>query len=267
MLQPHHKTVIFFDLDGTLMVNPFNRQIFPEVFAGLAAQTGRPADQWAAEVFGENARRMADPDPANFPATMDWDDIIATVAARHGATFQRGSLPALAEKYATPPYINTLDDAVSALRTLREPGHRWLVVASMGLSKYQNPVMKALGLYDCFDDFLMPDLNGYLKTDPRFYGRYTGNGRQLQLIHVGDNYVHDVRIPAEIGAHPVLRLPVRDVEFAALDPFERPPLISEYGAMIQFYPSNPRYADMLPDAVVVSIQELPSVVARLEALR
>jgi len=262
MLQAHHKTVIFFDLDGTLMVNPFNRQIFPEVFAGLAAQTGRSADQWALEVFGENARRMADPDPANFPATMDWDDIIATVAAWHGATFQRGTLPPLVEKYAVPPYINTLDDAVSALRKLREPGHRWLVVASMGLSKYQNPVMKALGLYDCFDDFLMPDLNGYLKTDPRFYERYTASGRQL--IHVGDNYIHDVKVPKQIGAHPVLRLPVRDEHFVALDPFKRPPLIGEYGAMIQFYPDSTHHADVLPDAVVVSLQELPSVVARLE---
>ncbi len=257
-------TVLFFDLDGTIMVNPFAKEVFPVVIGRLAAATGLAPEMLADEIVAENRHRQAHPDPANQALVMDWDDIVQVVARRHGVP--GGTIPPdicqeLLRQHAAPPFMATLDNAVEVLRTLRAPGlHRWFVVASMGLSKYQVPVLRSLGLYAQFDDFLMPDLTGCLKFDRRFYEKYLDAPRLF--ISVGDNYLHDVALPRSLGFHPVLRLPVPELN--RYTPFERPAHIAPYTHLIQYYPDDPALATALPDAVITSLAELPAAVAHLE---
>jgi FMN phosphatase YigB (HAD superfamily) len=260
-------TVLFFDLDGTLMVNPFDKEVFPVVLGKLAAATGLAPESLMDEIVAENRHRQAHPDPANPALVMDWDDILQVVARRHGVP--EGAIPPdlcqeLLRQHAAPPFTATLDNAVEVLRTLRAPGmHRWFVIASMGLGKYQVPVLRSLGLYAQFDDFLMPDLTGFLKFDRPFYDKYLdGSGANRLFISVGDNYLHDVAFPRSLGFHPVLRLPVPELN--RYEPFERPAHLSPYTHLIQYYPDDPATATALPDAVITNLAELPAVVARLE---
>jgi putative hydrolase of the HAD superfamily len=260
-------TVLFFDLDGTLMVNPFAKEVFPTAIGKLAEATGLAPGTLADEIVVENRHRQARPDPANQALVMDWDDIIHAVACRHGVP--EGTIPTdicqeLLRQHAAPPFTATLDNAVEVLRTLRAPGrHRWFVVASMGLSKYQMPVLRSLGLYAQFDDFLMPDLTGCLKFERCFYERYLDDpGANRLFISIGDNYLHDVAFPRSLGFHPVLRLPVPELN--RYEPFERPAHLAPYTHLIQYYPDDPGAATALPDAVITNLAELPAVVAWLE---
>lgn len=256
------ETVLFFDLDGTLMVNPFNKIVFPAAMAKLSALSGRAADTLLADVLAENRYRMAAVPYENAAWVMDWDDILQTVAHRSGVP--NGAIPTtlcedLARQHAAPPDTATLDDAVSALRALKA-AHRRLVVATMGLSKYQFPVMRALGLYELFDDFLTPDITGYLKTERAFYAKYLDSPGERLRIHVGDNYMHDVEFPKSLGGRSILRLPAP--ELGVYTPFARPAHLAPYGGRIQNYPPT---ISALPDAVVITLAELPEVVAQIEA--
>ncbi len=246
-------TVIFLDLDGTLMRNPFHSAVFPVVSAQLSKKTGRPAAEILDLVRDENLARRAD---RSVPPALawDWDDIVQTVAGRLGVAFE-GNLAELVAAHAGPPDSAALDDAPGVLRRLAGPGERGtpprrLVAASLGLSKYQLPVLEALGLRRWLAGVLTPDLTGASKQERRFYGHWP-DAASLCLM-VGDLYEDDV-VPAhgfgfrtawKVSAAPGLE---------TLDPFERPAA----------YPFGPE-ASVRPEAIIVSLAELPAVVERLE---
>lgn len=247
-------TTLFFDLDGTLMVNPFWRVVFPKVTQAIAAHNGQTTPEHVlAEIIEEHDQRLQNP-LSDRPRTMDWDDIFGVVAARYGATIAY-SAETLVIEHAAPPYTAVLDDAVDVLQRLKT-GRR-LVVASMGLAKFQVPVLKALGLYDLFDDFLMPDLTGWLKTERGFYRDYPEEAG-LRL-HIGDRYDHDCVAPMSFGSQSILRLPLP--ELADLSPFERPQILPRLGDKVAGYSGE---WPCLPVAVITNLSELPEVVQSLE---
>jgi FMN phosphatase YigB (HAD superfamily) len=250
-------TTLFFDLDGTLMTNPFWKVVFPQVTESLAQQTGKTPQAMFEIIMAEHDRRLQHP-LEDRPLTMDWEDIFAAVARAYHAQVTL-SAEALVIAHAAPPNSEALDKAPDVLRRLRQSGGRKLVAASMGLSKYQFPVMKALGLYDCFDDFLMPDTTGYLKTERGFYGDYL---YQPDLrIHIGDRYDHDCYFPKNLGARVVMRLPFS--ELAAPDPFDRPRYLDKLKGRISGLVNGG--IPVLPDAVVIHLRELEKVIGRMEA--
>lgn len=216
-------TLLFIDLDGTLMVNPFLSAVFPFY------EERFNAPHLTRAFLAEGRVRLHTPN-ADPVWVMDWDDICATVIRRHG-----WDMPArvtdLVVEYSRPPFIALLDDADSILRQIAAPGRR-LIVASMGLSRYQLPVLRALGIADRFDDFLMPDLTGALKTDPRFYARYAAS--DALKINVGDNLTDDVLRPHAFGHKTIFKAPL-------------PP------------------ADAQPDRVIATLADLPAAIAALEA--
>lgn len=238
-------TILFFDLDGTLMVNPFGEVIFKIIREDFAQRSGQPEAAIMEMILTTHDDRIAHP-LADRPKSMDWDDIFATVAADLGIPFEH-DITAMVEAHAAPPHTAVLDDAIPTLQGLRTG--RKLVVATMGLSRYQFPVMRALGLYDCFDDFLTPDRTGYLKTDAEFYGDYLQSPQQR--IHIGDRPDHDCDYPKQFGAHAILRIP--DFDKPQLDPFAR---VTPWA---QAYPQNTP-----PDAIILHLRELPAVVTTLE---
>lgn len=247
-------TLLFFDIDGTLLVNAFEGIIFPAVVAELRQKTGREDDFFEA-IVAEHDTRLDHP-LENIPLTMDWEDIFRVVANRYGVTLETNA-ETLVIQYAVLPHIRVLDNAPEVLQQLTIENHRSLIVASMGLSKYQFPVLQALGLYPYFDEFLTPDRTGYLKHQREFYENYLhGDGLR---IHIGDRYDHDCLYPHRYGAKTVLRLPLEELRL--LDPFERPACLPALRGKIKRLPENPL---VLPDAVIVSLAELPEVVRKLE---
>lgn len=250
------QTVIFVDIDSTIVENRFSRKAIGQLLTEIADATGKTPRELGREMWQENSHRQKN-DPDNV-LTMDWDDIMNTVARRYDVALSDAVLT-LWEKFAHIDDVEILDNAPDVLRQLRAP-HRQLVIATKGLSKYQMPVLHVTGMTDLFDDILTPDRTGYLKTSPDYFAEYTGNGAGARFIQVGDHYYDDVICAKRNGFASILRAPID--ELAHLNPFDRPQKLAAYTDQISTYPADG--SDVLPDAVVVSLQELPRVIEQLE---
>jgi FMN phosphatase YigB (HAD superfamily) len=256
-----YASVVFVDLDGTIIRGPFEPAVFPVVFAELARKTGRDVQEIRQQVLQAYLARQKDA-ALTVVQAVDWDDIFKATAAGWGVELEADAV-AIANAHAGPPDAAILDHADQVLKQLASP-HRALVVATKGLRKYQLPVLDGLGLTPLFTDILTPDVNGALKNDIAFYGHWPQSTR-LQ-ISVGDHYQDDVVAPKRFGFKVIWKIGTPDEEtaeqlagksqgkLAKLDPFERP--------------TSFNYAQgqtVRPDAIVFSLSELPRVVERLEA--
>lgn len=250
-------TVLFVDLDGTICVNPFRTAVFPHIINLLSPRTGLSGDQLISAFVHEFQNRLGKSD-GHTPDAADWDEIVIQVARRLGVELTL-SVRELVEEHAHPPYIRILDDSDIALRQLRQDEHRRLVVASMGLAKFQMPVLEGLDLAPLFHDFLMPDLVGHLKTTHKFYESWIERAPGATFISIGDTYKDDVQVPKEFGFLSIMKVPLPELQM--LDPLERPAALIDYRDKI---PSLPEKINILPDAVITHISELPLTVARLE---
>jgi putative hydrolase of the HAD superfamily len=236
------------DLDGTIMQGPFWTAVFPIVFAELARKTGLDEKEIRRQVVRENLDRQANPNISPI-AAMDWDDIFDVVTERLGVRLEAQAVE-IARAHAGPPDTVVLDDADRVLKQLASP-QRALVVATKGLRKYQLPVLDALGLTPLFTDILTPDAHNTLKKDLAFFGEWP-QAAPLR-ISVGDHYEDDVVAPKQFGWKSVWKAKTLVPELQQLDPFARP--------------ATWKYAaeqTVQPDAIIVSMHELPQVVERLE---
>lgn len=261
-------TICLFDMDSTLIENEFSRDVIYDVLAEVIAQTEATPETLGRAMWQENERRQAEaPDDA---LTMDWQDIVQTVAQTYGITPSR-SVDDLWRAKAHADGVRILDDAPTVLRQLQAMGCK-LVIATKGLSKYQQPVLDVTGLGDFFDDILTPDITGYLKTTPAYFDDFCARqrhdyGDDLRFIQIGDHYLDDVICPIQNGFYSVLRAPIEAL--SPLDAFERPSYLYHYRQFIPTYPKSAPYDErphpMRPHAVVLSLQEVPAIVQRIEA--
>lgn len=242
--------MLFVDLDATIIRGPFESAVFPAVFGELAAKTGLEPAELRRLVFQENFARLADP---RVPAAlaMDWDDIFAAVAVRLGVQME-ASAAALVNTHAGPPFAAILDNADRMLARLARPG-RAIVIATMGLRKYQLPVLDALGLTPLCADILTPDTYGAAKGQPGFYGPWPRITRVQ--ISLGDLYEHDILGPKRLGFRTIWKHNAGDARLLPVAPLARPDLFS-------YNETQP----IRPDAIVFSLDEVPEVVAALERL-
>lgn len=242
-----YQSVVFFDLDGTLIVNPFDSAVWPFVLAEIAEKAGATSHTVLDLIVEENVIRQNDTSVS--PAlSMDWDDIAQTIASRLGVTLE-ASCEALVRAHAAS-HSSLLEHAVDVLRELQAP-YRALVVATKGLAKYQQPVLDALGLMPLFHAILTPDTHNGLKKHAAFFGEWPSNTR-LQIM-VGDRYDDDVLGPGGHGFKTIWKPVTADLIFPQKDPFAR--------AMLYNYTDQ----QTLPaDAIINTLDELPAVVRRLE---
>lgn len=248
------QTILFFDLDATLVSNEFSGKAIRKLLGEMSEAAGKSVEELGREMAAENTRRQHDnPD---HPLTMDWNDIVLGMAKRYGVTLS-DTVDALWSAYAAADDVVIYDDAKTVLAALK-PGRR-LVVATKGLWKYQEPVLRVSGLAGYFEDVLTPDRTGFLKTSPGYFAAYIG--QQARFIQIGDHYYDDVICAKRNGFTAILRAPIE--ELAPYPPHERPRYLPQYAAeRIATYPAG---TDVLPDYVVLSLQEVPDIVRELEA--
>ena len=250
------QTIIFFDLDSTLVENRFSRKAIVPLLQEIADATGEKLETIGSEMGNENWRRQLD-DPDNV-LTMDWDDIIQTIAQRHNVTLSRTVLDGWRE-FARADDVTVLDNAHEVLRRLRQVGHK-VILATKGLSKFQLPVLDAINMRHLFDEILTPDITGYLKTSPGYFAEYAQQRHKYRLIQVGDHYFDDVICAKRNGFYAILRAPVEAMREASA--YERAANIYQYADRIPSYPSEG--TAVRPDAVVLSLEEVPAIVNALD---
>lgn len=271
--------LVSFDLDGVLQKNPFRFGHDDGVFARIKfalAPYAHPHDPTAgaalalAAVAEEHDARLA---RGLLVLAYDWDDIVATVAARLGCP---DSLPVRAwveECCRLPGLIRAYEGSAACLESLAAAGHT-LVSITNGYRCYQEPVLRGLGLWDFFHTVATPDGVGYAKPEPGIFRAMEHLG--TPRIHVGDTLPHDVAGAKRAGwlaiyiAQPTAPgytpLPA---DVAALPPEHRPAQAGDWLAARRerergLYP-HPAVSDveMYPDAIVQSLHEVPATVAAL----
>ena len=246
-------TYLFVDLDHTVMRNPFQGCVFPPIAAELAEKTGLTAAALIDLIVQENEQRLT---RQSLPpeTIMDWDDIVRVVAGRLNVSCGLSPL-ALVKAHAAPPDTQALDGSHQVLAALSLPPHRRVIASTMGLSKYQIPVLAALALDQCFSDLLAPDICGFLKTDARFFGKYSGSAGLF--VTIGDNYYDDIAAPTSFGFRTIW-LP-READ-SRLDR-DQLKTISPTARWAQINQAN---LSVRPDAIALSLFELPAIVEALE---
>jgi FMN phosphatase YigB (HAD superfamily) len=233
------KSVVFVDLDHTVIKGPWDTVVFPTVCSEIARKTRLEPETVRLLLFRENFSRQRDPDcPAAL--AMDWDSIAKTVARHLGVELEANVLD-LVLANAGAPHSRVLDHADMVFsRLLRR--HRAIVAATKAPSKYQWPILEALRLARFFDGMCTPDTTGTLKRDKAFYGEWLCSS-ELQII-VGDQPEDDVIAPHRFGFITIWK--------------PRSPEHENLGKR--------QFAEKAiePDAIIHSLEELPDVVERFE---
>lgn len=244
-----YQSVIFIDLDGTLIVNPFEAAVWPQVLGEIARKSGQSLEAIYALIEAENDVRQQG-DYFSPVLAMDWDDISQTVAWRLGVRLEANCENLVRQHAASQS--STLEYAHEALHEL-QASHRALVVATKGLAKYQQPVLEALELTPYFTAVLTPDTHNALKKHRHFFGDWS---QQAQLVvMVGNRYDDDVLYPARHGFKTIWKPPQSLIppSLYAEDPFTR-------AQMYLYADAQSAHAT----AIILSLRELPETVMRLE---
>ncbi|MGZ9583151.1 HAD family hydrolase [Paenibacillus marinisediminis] len=208
------KRWITFDLDGTLMQNPFGAWIFPEIEQVLATEYKQACDS-RNRLYGVHYRLLQD---QQLIAAYDWDAIVKQVTEELGLTAAI-NVEELVVKHATVPKIHLLEDTiVPVLSQLKADGYS-LAAVTNGFYKYQYPVMKVLGLADLMDAIITPEMAGCAKPDCRMVDSLREDS--VIVAHVGDRLDQDVVFANQLGAASILVHHQLPNEMLELSPCQR----------------------------------------------
>ena len=190
------KKWITFDLDGTLMQNPFGLGVFPEIKRQVYAEN--PDIDVLAEMLEVHEQRLAHEENDQ---AYDWDGILDKVLKAHHLDLNLNVLD-LVIQHCKPPYIALLEEEVpEILKELQHLGYS-LAVITNGYYNYQFPVMKALNISDYFEAIITPEQVGHAKPHPGMADKLIAKG--TLVAHVGDRVDHDVVFANQLGAMSIL---------------------------------------------------------------
>src|SRR3972149_2905072 len=194
MPKQHWKTVVFVDLDYTIMRSAIETVVTPVVEGEIAQKTGKTITELDQLITAELARRHGDP---SLPVTvkMDWDDIFRTIADKLGIQLQSSPSQAI-QAYIGTPQMSLYEGVCEVLHELSTP-ERAVIVATDGLCKFQIPILQGFDLISHFNEVLTPDSSNALKKAIEFYGDWPSK-TNLQIM-VGDRYKDDIAPAKKFG--------------------------------------------------------------------
>ncbi|SET06632.1 haloacid dehalogenase superfamily, subfamily IA, variant 1 with third motif having Dx(3-4)D or Dx(3-4)E [Oceanobacillus limi] len=186
------KQWITFDLDGTLMQNPFIQWVFPEIVSAFQQELNQDININKI-IVAEHELRMKE---NKVVEAYDWDDIVARTIRKLNLSLKI-DVAHLVEKHAVEPKVYLLEqNIINSLEELKRQNYS-LAAVTNGYAKYQIPVMKELGLYTLFNEIITPDRCGYAKPDSRILNTLKKDGEIM--AHIGDRIDHDVVLANRLG--------------------------------------------------------------------
>lgn len=252
------KKWITFDLDGTLMQNPFVGYVFPEIERRILLENAQ-LENVIEQLIVEHETRLKDGRTAD---AYDWDDIV-----NHYLNVNQLQsvidVKEILNGYCVEPNVYLLEDSIcEVLDELKQFGYS-LAVVTNGFTKYQLPVMDVLKLTKHFDLIVTPEEAGYAKPDKRVFGSVLKLGEIH--AHVGDRIDHDVISANAIGVRSVWiyrHLPDSMKELLAA---ERRGLSGIHDLALQKLEKETKKdfetlpKEAIPQDVIYSLSELPSI--------
>lgn len=255
------KKWITFDLDGTLMQNPFVGHVFPEIEKRILLEN-KLLENIVDQLVLEHETRLKDGRTAD---AYDWDDIVLQYLKANGLQSSI-HVEEILREFCVEPNIYLLEDSVcEVLDELKQLGYS-LAVVTNGFTKYQLPVMDVLKLTEHFDLIVTPQEVGYAKPDKRIYGAILGLGEIH--AHVGDRIDHDVISANAIGVRSIWIYRHLPESLKELRPDGRKGLLEIQEIALQKLKRETKKqfetlpAEAVPKEVIWSLKELPSVISK-----
>jgi FMN phosphatase YigB (HAD superfamily) len=252
---------ITFDLDDTLIRNAFSRWVIPEIAEHLG--NGKPEKDIARSLQLRHRQALQRGDSL---AAYDWQAHTDALAEEAGLGAGVVDVAAVVQRHAVPSKVRLVHEkTIPVLRALRETGWR-VAILTNGFRVYQEPVLRSTGLWDEVDQVFTTDDIGWAKPDARaFAAAFDGAST---TVHVGDRIDHDIQ--GARGAAVTSVLMHRDAPFvgrtAELNPSQRAQmrtyLLEAAAAQRAALPCGAA-DDLMPDAVVADIVDLPSILDEL----
>jgi FMN phosphatase YigB (HAD superfamily) len=242
--------VISFDLDHTLMINPFRRWVFPEIEAWLSPQL--PASSTAMEyILREHRSRLTHQDKV---AAYDWDGILEAVCQQVQST-PPFTIKDLVHKHAVIGKVWLYADTLPSLHCLKQKKIP-LIAATNGWECYQRPVTDCLGITSFFSEYHTPVHCGAVKPEASFFD-FRGH---RSLIHVGDRLNQDILGANRAGVTSVWIHRELDERWHGMDAAERK-LHPDFRRVLterlhQEGHTGSLSSEYVPDYVIVSLEEL-----------
>lgn len=194
---------ITFDLDGTLMQNPFGEWVFPEI-EHIFQQATLTEEKIVPMLVAEHKYRMK---KGHVVEAYDWDHIVQHILNQQDISALI-NVEKLVQKHAVQPKVYILEEnIISILQQLKTKGYL-LAAVTNGFLKYQLPVLDALQLTPLFDRIITPEIARYGKPHIKMVDSLIDKDNHL-VAHVGDRIDHDVvfahrlSIPSILLAHNV----------------------------------------------------------------
>lgn len=212
------KKWITFDLDGTLMQNPFVDWVFPEIEKLVNDQLVEKRNITSLLVE-KHEKLMANNQTLE---AYDWDTILLEVLEELDLDQELSiDVEELVIKHTVKPKVYLLEECIPAtLQQLQGAGYS-LAVVTNGYYKYQYPVLKELGIAHFFDEIITPETNNCSKPDPRILDSIRKDGEVV--AHIGDRIDHDVCMSNHINVTSIFinrSLPEGYEQIPLLDRFE-----------------------------------------------
>lgn len=247
------KKWITFDLDGTLIENPFSKWVFPEI-EKLVLENAAADLKVVRALVAEHKKRLAE---HHYVDAYDWDDILERFLKEHDIHVNI-DIEQLVLRFSVYPKVYLLEnDILDSLQNLIDKGYS-LAAVTNGFYKYQFPVIKTLGLDTFFDEVITPCNTGYGKPDTRMVEKLLKQGDII--AHVGDRIDHDVYFANQLGAKSVLIDKNMPKKIKCIDPIKRNTQTEYIGTLDK----NDTVQDTLDkryvsDIIIHSIMELPKL--------
>ncbi|WP_261381557.1 HAD family hydrolase [Paenibacillus cremeus] len=253
------KRWITFDLDGTLMQNPFGKWVFPEVKQLIEQQLNTTYNS-TESLVREHELRMSQNRSVE---AYDWDDMLRQLLKELQLELEI-DIEQLVIKHSVAPKIYLLEETIiPTLKSLKQQGYS-LATVTNGFYKYQFPVMKALGLSECFDEIITPEIAGCGKPNEGIFRALLESG--TIVAHVGDRLDHDVFLANHKNVYSILIYHNLPDCLRPLAPHERPRTesflqISEEKLKKEsaYLSSTPFPESYTPSHVIYTLAELPSI--------
>ncbi len=190
---------------------------------------------------------------------FDWDTILPRAMSMLGVEMdeQFDALSLLLDAVRSGS-TSIYEDSIETVRALKR---RYKVcVMTGGLSKYQDVILRELGIYDLFDSILTTDRLGYLKVRPEAFRVAMNICNCRGAFHIGDSPSHDIAGAKQAGL--LAFLIAREwKELKPYDPFSRVDKALKEGLLQEKMREDILYGYvpenlMIPHAILIELREI-----------
>ncbi len=187
------KKILFIDLDGTLVANPLGSYTLPEIRRVLSEFTGLD-EETVRRSFLETHLKLLIEDPLK---AFDWQYITDLLLRKYSVN-RSVDVVSIHKRYCDKTFV--YDDAIFFLEKIRYSYDiDMMILATNGLSKFQECVISYANIEKYFDHVYTPDKKGCLKNSRCFFETKDSVNENVFKIMIGDDLVFDIYFPSLYG--------------------------------------------------------------------